>query len=98
MRNCLTYAVGMYFRHGGYIRMRRSLLVKLHGLGPRHVFNLVPHFLHESKDGKITQLVRTDEENALAKKRGPWFDWFWLWKFAGRIVEGDVNYLESDLK
>ncbi len=98
MRNCLTYALGMMIRQGGYIRMRRSMLVKLHGLGPWHIFNLVPHFLHESKDGRITQLVRTDEENAKAKALGPWYDWLWLWSFSGRIIEDDKNYIESDIK
>lgn len=98
MRNCLTYAIGMWLKHGGYIRMRRSMIARLHGVGPWHVFNLAPHFLHESKDGRLTQLVRTDAENARAKELGPWLDWLWLWRFTGHVVEGDVNYLESDLK
>lgn len=36
--NCLLWALGMYFRHGGYIAMRRS-----------HQWRYVPHFLW-SKD------------------------------------------------
>lgn len=88
----------MWIKHGGYIRVRRSLIVKLHGLGKRHIFNLVPHFLHETKDGKITQLVRTAEENKRAKELGPWFDWMWLWYFEGEVLENDNAYLESDLK
>lgn len=98
MRNCLTYAVGMWIKHGGYVRVRRSMIVRLHCLGPWHMFNLVPHFLHESKDGTITQLVRTDAENERAKKLGPWLDWMWLWHFDGKVVYGDKNYLESNVK
>ncbi len=98
MRNCLTYAVGMWIKHGGYVRVRRSMIVRLHGLGPWHIFNLVTHFLHEDKDGTVTQLVRTEFENELAKCRGPWLDWLWLGYFGGRVVYGDKDYLESDVK
>ena len=98
MRNCLTYALGMWLREGGYIRMRRSMIARLHGVGKWHVFNLVPHFLHESKAGRLTQLVRTDAENARAKRLGPLLDWLWLWHFTGKVVEGDINYQESDIK
>jgi hypothetical protein len=30
MRNCLTYALGMWIKHGGYIKCRKSLIAKLH--------------------------------------------------------------------
>lgn len=92
MKNCLTYAVGMWFRHGGYIMIRKSLIARLHGVGKWHPLQLVPHFLHRTKDGKITQLVRTPEESARAKEKGPWRDWAWLWHFEGHIIEGDVDY------
>ena len=97
MRNCLTYALGMWIKHGGYVKIRRSLIARLHGVGKWHWLNLVPHFLHESKDGYITQLVRNPEENAKAKRLGPWMDWLWLWHFDGVIVEGDIGYKESDI-
>ena len=98
MKNCLTYALGMWIRFGGYLLIRRSLLVTLHELGPRHVFNLVPHFLHKSKYGVVTQLIRTDAENARAKELGPWLDWLWLWHFDGHVVTGDIGYEKSEIK
>lgn len=98
VRNCLTYAFGMWLRFGGYVRMRKSMIAKLHGVGKWHIFNLVPHFLHESKSGEVTQLIRTAEENANAVKKGPWLDWIWLWHFKGHIVKGDKEYQESDVK
>lgn len=78
--------------------MRRSLIARLHNVGKWHVFNLVPHFLHESKEGVVTQLIRTPEENAAAVKAGPWRDWVSLWHFEGRIVTGDEAYLGSEVK
>ena len=97
-KNCLTYAICTWFKYkketgnGGYIKIRKSLIAELHGVGRYNILHLVPHFLHETVDGKVTQLVRNDQENARAKKLGPWFDWLWLWRFEGKIVEGDILY------
>jgi hypothetical protein len=91
-RNCLTYAISMWIKHGGYIKMRKSLIAELHGCGKYHILNLVPHFLHQTREGKVTQLVRTKEENIKAKKFGPFLDWLWLWHFNGEIVEEDVQF------
>lgn len=41
--NCLFYAFKKYRRYGGYILMRKSN------------YGWWPHFLHMTKDGKITQ-------------------------------------------
>lgn len=98
MRNCLTYSLSMRIRHGGYLKYRRSMLASFHGKGSHHILNLVPHFLHESKEGVVTQLVRTESENERAKKLGPWMDWAWLWHFEGRVVYDDKNYLGSNVK
>jgi len=95
MRNCLTFAIGMWWKHGGYIKTRKSLIAKLHGVGKWHPLNLVPHFLHETKDGRVTQLVRTDVENERAKKLGPWFDWMWLWHFEGKILHDDKGFTDE---
>lgn len=96
MRNCLTYAMGQWLRHGGYVKMRKSLIARLHGVGPFHPFHLVPHFLHEGVDGRVTQLTRTPEEEASALAKGPWRDWMWLWHFQGRVVEGDEHFLNTE--
>jgi len=102
MRNCLSYAVLEWFRQrkatgkGGYIKIRKSLIAELHGVGRFHVFHLVPHFLHETRDGKVTQLVRTPEENAKARQVGPWRDWLWLWHFQGHVIDGDEDYKKGD--
>jgi hypothetical protein len=92
-RNCLTYALSKWLNDGGYIMVRKSMIAELHGVGKYHVLNLVPHFLHKSRNGVITQLVRTPEENERAKSKGPWFDWLWLWHFDGMILEGDHKFM-----
>ncbi len=75
--------------------MRKSLIAKLHGVGKWHWLNLVPHFLHQTREGHVTQLVRTPEENEKAKQLGPWLDWLWLWHFKGQIIEGDKGFTDD---
>jgi hypothetical protein len=72
------------------------MIAKLHGVGPWHWLNLVPHFLHQTRDGQVTQLVRTDAENARAKQLGPWLDWLWLWHFQGQILNDDKGFTDGD--
>jgi len=96
MKNCLTYALGMWWKYGGYVKVRKSLIAKLHGVGPWHWLNLVPHFLHQTRDGQVTQLVRSPEEIARAKELGPWLDWLWLWHFQGQILNDDKGFTDGD--
>ena len=95
--NCLTYAIRKWLAEGGYVLVRKSLIARFHHVPRWHPLNLVPHFLHQSMDGKITQMIRSVEEEEKARRAGPWLDWLWLWHFDGRVVESDEKYRQTDL-
>ena len=65
---CLFYAVGKWVKEGGYLKIRAS-----------HYSQLLPHFLHESKDGKVSQFVPDS----------PKIRWLCPLWFKGHIKYGD---------
>lgn len=94
--NCFTYAFSKWRKEGGYVRVRRSLLAELKGVNRFHVYNLLPHFLHESKEGVLTQYKPMKYEDDYIKKAS-----FLrvLWKYLlhdGYIAYGDTTYLRSN--
>lgn len=68
----------------------------VHNVSKWHLLNLVPHFLHETQDGEVTQLVPNDEEEANVRKRGPWAEWLMLLHFKGKVVSGDECGKQSE--
>jgi hypothetical protein len=75
--------------------MRRSMAAKHFGIRSKwHPVMWVPHFLHMSKDGVITQYVPTPE--TVAEHTGSvWRFWMDLWHFEGRIVTGDFECVQA---
>lgn len=93
MQNCLSYALTKWRREGGYILVRRSLAGRKFGIASRwHPVSWVPHFLHMSKEGVITQYAPT-EEQVEEHKGSVWKFWLSLWHFEGRVVHGDFECL-----
>lgn len=101
MRNCLSYAVSKWWREGGYVVIRRSLAWELFGVAKRPWYSparlvvIVPHFLHVSRDGRMTQYVPTPEQVAEHKQCLLRF-WLSLFFFRGQVVEGDQAYLTKE--
>jgi len=97
VKNCLTYALGMWLKHGGYLLIRKSRFVdEFPGANWWHPAHLVPHFLHRSKEMVITQYLPTDADRAASVKLGAFRRWLKLWHFDGHItgddkVEADGN-------
>lgn len=89
MRNCLTYAVGQWRREGGYLLIRRSRLAVAFRLPHWHPLWWVPHFLHMSPTGRITQYRPSEEQSRVDCAANHWWAWVRLWHFDGEIVEGD---------
>lgn len=94
MNNCLTYAIKKWRREGGYLLVRRSLAYEIFDASSfsfwslRRVVFLVPHFLHQSYDGRITQFVPTEKQ--IDKDKGSVIRFLVsLWSFDGHIIEGD---------
>ena len=92
MRNCLSYALVQWWRFGGSVRVRKSLLALDHGVSWWHPFNLVPHFLHVSKAGVVTQYTPTLEQRHEWRQQGQWREWLRLWHFDGVVVYGDREW------
>lgn len=91
MKNCLTYALSTWHRDGGYLLVRRSLAARMFGIRSRwHPVMWVPHFLHMSREGVITQYVPTEE--TVAEHQGHLLSfWLGLWHFDGRVITGDFE-------
>ena len=89
MRNCLTYALGMWLKEGGYILIRRSLFIKeFANAGKYHPARLVPHFLHRSKSMVVTQYVPSEKSAETMKSLSAFRKWLRLWNFDG-VIAGD---------
>jgi len=72
MKNCLTYALTKWYKEGGYLVIRKSKYVWW-----------VPHFLHMTEKGLITQYVpKNIPKNPLRRL-------LHLWSFSGQEVYGD---------
>lgn len=94
--NCFTYAFSKWWKEGGYVRVRRSLLAEMKGVGRFHIYNMLPHFLHESKDGVLTQYKPMKYEDDYIKKSSFWrVMWKYFWH-DGYIAHGDETYLRSN--
>lgn len=99
MRNCLSYALSMWWHHGGYLLVRRSLAWELFDVSNRPWWQfawlvaLIPHFLHKDRKGRITQYVPTRRQVAIHNKNLLRF-WVSLLHFEGRVVKGDPAYLK----
>lgn len=97
MRNCLTYALSMWWHHGGYLLVRRSLAWELFDVSNRPwwtfawLVGCIPHFLHKSKNGVVTQYVPTPRQVEAHRKNILSF-WFSLFSFEGMVVRGDKAY------
>ncbi len=90
MKNCLTYALGKYLREGGYLLVRQSLAARMFGVSHWSPIRLVPHFLHMTEDGVVTQYVPTEEQIERHSRNLVLF-WLSLWHFDGRVVEGGCH-------
>lgn len=91
MKNRLSYAFGKWRRDGGYIIVRRSLAASKFGIRSRwHPVYWVPHFLHMSKEGTITQYVPS-ERKVEEHQGNVWRFWLDLWHFEGCVVVGDFE-------
>ena len=75
--NCLWYALRKYWRHGGYIVVRRS----------RHLW--VPHFLW-LPPGSLDDFPSLRHFVPLSPTAKPWKVWRSLW-FEGRVVRSDKD-------
>ena len=90
MRNCLTYALSMWLKHGGYLMIRKSRFVdEFPGATRWHPAHLVPHFLHRSREHVITQYTPTDADRAASAHLGGFSRWLKLWHFDGHISGDD---------
>jgi hypothetical protein len=90
MTNCLTYALCMWIKHGGYIMMRKSLFIEeFPGASKWHPAHLVPHFLHRDKNYNVTQYTISPEERELSKHHSGLRKWLKLWHFDGVIIGDD---------
>ena len=94
MRNCFTYALCAWAHQGGYLLIRRSLAYELFDGGSRPWWHcawltlLVPHFLHQAQDGRITQYAPRPE-TVEKHRESMWRFWLALFWLDGEIVEGD---------
>ena len=80
----------MWIRHGGYLLIRKSRFIdEFPGASHWHLANLVPHFLHRSKDKVITQYLPTDADRAKAAKMGGFRRWLKMWHFDGYVAGDD---------
>jgi len=96
VKNCLTYAVGMWLRYGGYLLIRKSRFVEEFGAVSRwHPAHLVPHFLHRSKDHMITQYTVTEEARIASRGHSGFRKWLKLWHFEG-VIMGDDERVSSE--
>lgn len=91
MKNCLTYAFRTWVREGGYLLCRRSMAGAKFGIRSKwHPVSWVPHFLHMSREGVITQYVPTEAQ--VEEHAGDLFKfWLALWHFDGRVITGDFE-------
>lgn len=93
MKNCLTYATGKWQREGGYLVIRRSRAAARFGIKSRlHPVYWVPHFLHMSPDGVITQYV-PPEAMVHEHSMSLWKFWLALWHFHGEVRTGDCDFI-----
>ena len=90
MKNCLTYALCMWMRFGGYLLVRKSRFIEeFNNPSCWHPAHLVPHFLHRSTDHVVTQYLPTAEDKAASQHQGAFVKWLKLWHFNGEIVGDD---------
>ncbi len=85
MKNCFTYAFGMWLKTGGYLMIRKSEFIKEFPNASRwHPAHLIPHFLHRSDDRVVTQYkpINAGPPSAFRK-------WLRLWHFEGKVVGDD---------
>ena len=62
MNNCFIYVIRKMISEGGYFIYRRSKLAEEYNLNYKwNPMRYMPHFLHMSKDGKITQYTVSDD-------------------------------------
>jgi hypothetical protein len=90
--NCLTYALGCWrldWRHGGYIRIRQSQLVKMFPRPWWHPIHLLLHFQHVDARRRVTQYVPTVAQKRRHLEIGLWRAWLDLWNFDGEVVGDD---------
>lgn len=63
VRNCFTYVINKMKNEDGYILIRRSRLNQEYNISSKwHPISWLPHFLHRSVDGVITQYTITEEQ------------------------------------
>ena len=88
--NCLSYALAKLAKEGGYLMVRRSKFAAVHGITNRwSPFYWVPHFLHRSRAGVVTQYRLTDDQCVRDWKRGAFRSWLGLWDFDGAVAGDD---------
>lgn len=73
LKNCLTYALYKFFTEGGRILIRRSYFSRDFNLSKWNILYWVPHFLHKTKKGYITEYVPTDAQKEKFEKYGFWY-------------------------
>jgi hypothetical protein len=102
MKNCLTYAMKKWINEGGYLLIRRSCAFEAFGVkndpwySLRRLVWFVPHFLHCSYEGEITQFLPTAQQLEKDKKCLLRF-FLSLWRFDGTIVKGDQYAVKTRL-
>jgi len=88
--NCLTYAIGKWWVDGGMVRVRRSHLGREFGITSNwHPASWVPHFMHVSEGGVITQYTASPWQKHYDQRRGLFKTWIRLWSFDGVVIVGD---------
>lgn len=90
--NCLSYALDKWKNDGGYLLVRRSHFARDFGIESKwHPVYWVPHFLHRSNAGVVTQYSPTQAQRERFKRRGPWSVVIQvLFHFEGEVVGDDV--------
>lgn len=82
--NCFTYALRAWRLDGGYLLITHS--ARLRSLASkRSLLYWVPHFLHMSDGGIVTEYVPTDDV-VEQHKNNKWLLWLQLWSHKGRKV------------
>lgn len=63
IKNCFTYVIGKMKNEGGYILIRPSRLNQEYNITSNwHPMSCLPHFLHKSNDGVVTQYTVSDKQ------------------------------------
>ena len=88
--NCLTYAFSRWISDGGYICCRKSQLCRMFPRPRWHPVHLVPHFLHRTYEGEVSQYVPTEEQKRIHIEMGLFRSWLSLWRFDGHVIGDDL--------